>query len=91
MRTVTEISWCIFQLDEEVALHHLDHIDVKLSKLSEVQSKYLGLPIDGPYKPDHYRYWRKKKQNNHEIHTVYSLRKYVEFKSKMIMLTLRFL
>lgn len=44
------------KLDEEVALHHLKNIDVKLTKLSDAQSKYLGLPAEGPYKPDHYRY-----------------------------------
>jgi len=44
------------KLDEEVARLHLDHIDVKLTSLSESQSKYLGLPQEGPFKPDHYRY-----------------------------------
>ena len=44
------------QLDEEVAALHLEHLGVKLTKLSDDQSKYLGLPVDGPYKPDHYRY-----------------------------------
>ncbi|XP_071823553.1 adenosylhomocysteinase B-like [Apostichopus japonicus] len=44
------------KLDEEVALAHLDHLGVKLTKLTEVQSKYLGLNADGPYKPEHYRY-----------------------------------
>ncbi len=43
-------------LDEEVARLHLDHLGVKLTKLSEKQSEYLGLPIEGPFKPDHYRY-----------------------------------
>jgi len=43
-------------LDEEVARLHLDHLDVKLSKLTEEQSKYLGVSVNGPYKPDHYRY-----------------------------------
>jgi adenosylhomocysteinase len=50
------MSIFLFQLDEEVALHHLEQIDVKLTKLTETQSKYLGLPAEGPYKPDHYRY-----------------------------------
>lgn len=45
-----------FQLDEEVARLHLDHLNVKLTKLSEEQSKYLGIPSNGPFKPDHYRY-----------------------------------
>ena len=44
------------ELDEEVARLHLDHLGAKLTKLSEEQSKYLGIPIQGPYKPDHYRY-----------------------------------
>jgi adenosylhomocysteinase len=44
------------RLDEEVARLHLDKIGVKLTKLTPDQSKYLGLPADGPFKPDHYRY-----------------------------------
>ena len=44
------------ELDEEVARLHLDKIGVKLSKLTEKQANYLGLPISGPFKPDHYRY-----------------------------------
>merc|ERR1711910_218776 len=44
------------KLDEEVAASHLGALDIKLTKLSTEQSEYLGLPIDGPYKPDHYRY-----------------------------------
>ncbi|CAL4125621.1 unnamed protein product, partial [Meganyctiphanes norvegica] len=44
------------KLDEEVARLHLDHLGVKLTKLSNTQSSYLGLPQAGPYKPDHYRY-----------------------------------
>lgn len=43
-------------LDEKVAALHLDKLGVKLTKLSGKQSKYLGMSIDGPYKPDHYRY-----------------------------------
>ncbi len=43
-------------LDEEVARLHLDHLGVKLTKLTEKQAKYIGVPVDGPYKPDHYRY-----------------------------------
>jgi adenosylhomocysteinase len=43
-------------LDEEVARLHLDKIGVKLTKLTEAQSKYVGIPVDGPFKPDHYRY-----------------------------------
>jgi adenosylhomocysteinase len=43
-------------LDEEVARLHLDHIGVKLTKLSQEQADYLGVPVNGPYKPEHYRY-----------------------------------
>lgn len=44
------------KLDEEVAAAHLSHLGVKLTRLSQEQSAYLGIPQDGPYKPDHYRY-----------------------------------
>ena len=44
------------KLDEEVARLHLEKIGVKLTRLSEKQADYLGVPVDGPYKPDHYRY-----------------------------------
>ncbi len=43
-------------LDEKVARLHLERIGVKLTKLSEKQADYLGLAVDGPYKPDTYRY-----------------------------------
>lgn len=43
-------------LDEEVAALHLDKLGVKLTKLSQKQSDYLNVPVDGPYKPEHYRY-----------------------------------
>jgi adenosylhomocysteinase len=43
-------------LDEEVARLHLDKLGVKLTKLTKEQSDYIGIPKDGPYKPDHYRY-----------------------------------
>lgn len=43
-------------LDEEVARLHLEKLGVKLTKLSEEQAKYLGVAVEGPYKPDHYRY-----------------------------------
>ncbi|CAB3408910.1 unnamed protein product [Caenorhabditis bovis] len=43
-------------LDEEVASLHLEKLGVKLTKLSEDQANYLGVPVNGPYKPDHYRY-----------------------------------
>jgi len=43
-------------LDEEVARLHLDHLGVKLTKLTAEQAEYLGIPAEGPYKPEHYRY-----------------------------------
>ncbi|XP_050399024.1 adenosylhomocysteinase A [Patella vulgata] len=43
-------------LDEEVAFQHLEHLGVKLTKLSAEQASYLGIPQNGPYKPDFYRY-----------------------------------
>lgn len=44
------------ELDEEVARLHLKKIGVKLTTLSKEQADYLGVPVEGPYKPDHYRY-----------------------------------
>jgi adenosylhomocysteinase len=44
------------KLDEEVARLHLEKIGVKLTVLSKKQADYLGVSVDGPYKPDHYRY-----------------------------------
>jgi adenosylhomocysteinase len=44
------------RLDEEVARLHLGKLGVKLSKLSKDQADYIGVPVDGPYKPEHYRY-----------------------------------
>jgi len=43
-------------LDEEVARLHLGQLGVKLTKLTQQQADYLGIPKDGPFKPDHYRY-----------------------------------
>jgi adenosylhomocysteinase len=43
-------------LDEKVARLHLDKLGVKLTKLSPEQAAYIGVPVDGPYKPEHYRY-----------------------------------
>jgi adenosylhomocysteinase len=43
-------------LDEKVARLHLDALGVKLTQLSPEQAAYIGVPVDGPYKPDHYRY-----------------------------------
>ncbi|MFT4047712.1 MAG: adenosylhomocysteinase [Solimonas sp.] len=44
------------KLDEEVARLHLGQIGVKLTTLTPAQADYLGVPVDGPYKPEHYRY-----------------------------------
>ncbi|MEZ5949363.1 MAG: adenosylhomocysteinase [Planctomycetaceae bacterium] len=44
------------QLDEEVARLHLAKLGVKLTKLTPEQAEYLGVPVEGPYKPDYYRY-----------------------------------
>jgi adenosylhomocysteinase len=44
------------KLDEEVAALHLGHLGAKLTKLTEDQASYLGIPQGGPFKPDHYRY-----------------------------------
>ena len=44
------------KLDEEVARLHLEKIGVKLTKLTKKQAEYLGVPVEGPYKPEHYRY-----------------------------------
>jgi adenosylhomocysteinase len=42
------------KLDEEVARLHLDKLGVKLTVLSKEQAEYIGVPVEGPYKPDHY-------------------------------------
>jgi adenosylhomocysteinase len=44
------------KLDEEVARMHLEKIGVKLTKLTPSQAEYIGVPVEGPYKPEHYRY-----------------------------------
>ena len=43
-------------LDEEVARLHLEHLGVKLTSLTEKQADYLGIPLEGPFKSDQYRY-----------------------------------
>jgi len=43
-------------LDEKVARLHLDALGVRLTVLTKEQAAYIGVPVDGPYKPDHYRY-----------------------------------
>jgi adenosylhomocysteinase len=44
------------KLDEDVARLHLDKLGAKLTKLTKTQADYIGVPVDGPYKPDYYRY-----------------------------------
>ena len=44
------------KLDEEVARLHLSRLGAKLTRLNQVQADYLGVPVDGPFKPDYYRY-----------------------------------
>jgi adenosylhomocysteinase len=44
------------KLDEEVARLHLEKLGVRLTELSPEQAKYIGVPVEGPYKPEHYRY-----------------------------------
>jgi len=44
------------RLDEEVARLHLEHLGAKLTKLTPRQAEYLGVPVEGPFKPEHYRY-----------------------------------
>jgi adenosylhomocysteinase len=44
------------KLDEEVARLHLEHLGVKLTRLTQEQADYIGVPVDGPYKPEHYSY-----------------------------------
>jgi adenosylhomocysteinase len=43
-------------LDEKVARLHLDALGVELTELRPDQAAYIGVPVEGPYKPDHYRY-----------------------------------
>ena len=44
------------KLDEEVARLHLDRLSVSLTMLTSEQAKYIGIPVEGPFKPEHYRY-----------------------------------
>ena len=44
------------KLDEEVARLHLDKLGVKLTTLSQEQADYINVPVEGPFKPDYYRY-----------------------------------
>ena len=43
-------------LDEKVAKLHLERIGAKLTTLSQEQANYIGVPVQGPYKPEHYKY-----------------------------------
>jgi adenosylhomocysteinase len=43
-------------LDEKVAALHLDKLGVKLTRLSDKQAQYIGVPAEGPFKPEYYRY-----------------------------------
>lgn len=43
-------------LDEKVARLHLDHLGARLTELTAEQADYINVPVDGPYKPEHYRY-----------------------------------
>jgi len=52
----TQVYTLSKQLDEKVARLHLDALGVKLTELSGEQASYLGIPVEGPYKSDHYRY-----------------------------------
>jgi adenosylhomocysteinase len=52
----TQVYMLPKHLDEEVARLHLDQLGVKLTQLTPEQADYIGVPVDGPYKPDHYRY-----------------------------------
>jgi len=51
-----EVSTLPKKLDEEVARLHLDKLGAKLTMLSPKQAEYIGVPVEGPYKPEHYRY-----------------------------------
>jgi adenosylhomocysteinase len=52
----TQVYTLSKQLDEKVARLHLDALGVKLTELTADQASYLGVPVEGPYKSDHYRY-----------------------------------
>ena len=52
------------QLDEEVARLHLGQIGVKLTRLTKEQADYIGVPMEGPFKPDYYRYqWGRERSD----------------------------
>ena len=51
-----EVYFLPKNLDEKVARLHLDHVGVRLTQLTQEQADYITIPMDGPFKPDHYRY-----------------------------------
>ena len=53
-------------LDEKVARLHLDALGVRLTELTPEQAAYIDVPVSGPYKPDHYRYYRLVDPNQHD-------------------------
>ena len=53
---IRKIVFSIFFFNFQVAAAHLPALAVKLTKLSDDQSGYLGIPVEGPFKPEHYRY-----------------------------------
>jgi adenosylhomocysteinase len=55
-QVIAQVELFTKHLDEKVARLHLDALGVRLTRLSKEQADYIGVPIDGPYKPDHYRY-----------------------------------
>ncbi len=55
-RYPTQVYMLPKQLDEEVARLHLEKLGVRLTTLTPKQAEYIGVPVEGPYKPDHYRY-----------------------------------
>jgi adenosylhomocysteinase len=52
----TEVYRLSKKLDEEVARLHLGQLGVKLTRMTPEQAEYIGIPVDGPFKPEHYRY-----------------------------------
>lgn len=54
-------------LDEKVAALHLGKLGAKLTKLTPAQAEYISVPVEGPYKPAPYRYWRKEERNGKSV------------------------
>ena len=57
---MSSTNWRVYtlpkQLDEKVARLHLDAVGARLTKLTPEQAEYLGVAVEGPFKPEHYRY-----------------------------------